>query len=942
MSDVYAKMPDGAFLKFPKDTPQEIIDRAAQDYLAERGLLETSPSEPVAIPDPVRLKDAGLFKEIQDPTAAQRIARPVARGISSVIGLLGDVPALAGQSLEIDPPEEKNIADRVFGLPSEVISRVFAALEPATSGVTSEAFEERFRQAAVIPEDPEFEEPTLPGRLASTATEFMTAGALPAGVLARFGRPGLAAGELVAAGGAGLGAQTARELAPDSQIAELVGALVGGATSPAAVSRVKGVADNVADRAKGAPASPKPSVRRDVGRELSEASANPEALAGDVTGTVAEIEEVVPSFQPTTGQVTQDPGLQALEQNRPSRELAQRHSGQNQAATSALGGEAPEAKDDAATRAALERRRARALERQRQRAEAREQARDAQRQALEPSQSRQETGETIRAEISDELKDARMEERRLWEAIDPESSVTVQTSEIKARTRDILDDTPSTEAPEDTPALLREIAGEATEQVVDTGLVDESGASITRTEVDEGAGLLKDQAELDEILALRSRVQDEIRAEKAAVAPSRNKIRKLTEVSEAINDSLAEVGTAISDPDAAARFQEATAFSRELNDRFTRGTTGRVLAKDKPGAERVPDSGVAAKFFRSGDGSPEAIEDFTRAVGNRPNAVKALREFALSEAMEALGDGNAQALGRWRKKHAEALEAFPDLDRDFGSLEAAEQAVRREQRRLALLEKATSDPRSSVIAKYLSPEDARDSIKGILEGKRPVQQTRKLLASLKGDKDAIEGARRAAWDLMTEGAPRRPGSGVKTSQTDLAGGAMLDGDRFKNFLESNKGALEVLYRDQPSQLDRIRRLANVVRLGQKSGARTTGRAGDGGVGFANIPGLTFAGFLSRSYSVKRGVVSPTFVVLETLGRIARGRFARVSSEQFETLLDRALLDPELAKTLVMEYNAGNAKVIKRRLIQSGVLDFLAREDKALGSEEGEDEGGGAE
>jgi hypothetical protein len=60
-------------------------------------------------------------------------------------------------------------------------------------------------------------------------------------------------------------------------------------------------------------------------------------------------------------------------------------------------------------------------------------------------------------------------------------------------------------------------------------------------------------------------------------------------------------------------------------------------------------------------------------------------------------------------------------------------------------------------------------------------------------------------------------------------------------------------------------------------------------------------------------VSPAFVLTEGALRIGNKIVLRVKKGDFEALLDRALLDPEVAKTLVMEWNEHTAKIVRRRL-----------------------------
>src|SRR5690606_16392781 len=118
-----------------------------------------------------------------------------------------------------------------------------------------------------------------------------------------------------------------------------------------------------------------------------------------------------------------------------------------------------------------------------------------------------------------------------------------------------------------------------------------------------------------------------------------------------------------------------------------------------------------------------------------------------------------------------------------------------------------------------------------------------------------EGAKRAFWDLMTAGTSKSPRAGAQGASLDLEGAPIFKPGRFSEILNQHGDALRVLYRDDPQQLDRLKKIADAVQLGQRvARARMPGSSGTGlAQNLKNVPGLTLAGFLSRGFAIARGV-----------------------------------------------------------------------------------------
>lgn len=900
----------------------------------------------VALPEEyAKMRDMGLALHDQATLAAAQPKPPPDRLGENLTGINRGIYRLAGAPVDI-------ISSALEALGGQAAR--FANLMPGVEGVPApripepvggSAWIERQANAAGVPS---VEPVDRSGRVSSRVLEEITSALIPTAGLLTKAQAVRRAGQTIdprsilapfantpiretvnqtaLAGSAGSAAAVANEALPGNPYADIVASLLG-SYGGSQLARTGGLAWD----ALGDMANPKRVARSDVGRQLVEsmtdkvrdADTGKTIRAGDVAfgqnlDEARKLEGDVPGLKLTTGEATIDPGLQALEFKRRSGGpnvglYEQNRQANRRAIQNALDDAAPSAANDQATRAALTARREQAVGKAAD-AEAGKAAKVAAAQAdADAPITRAGAGEIIRSEVEAALARARGEERNLWRQIDPEGKTQVDTRPIRQRAEELLAKTPKTEAPGDTSPVIRELAGkteapELTGRSIDPELMAEAEKTAAK-------GMLNETEGFDELLSLKSRLSDEIRAERAADAPNANRIRKLSVMLDEVMTTLE--GSAAKSPEnaqAVEAMDKARAASRDLNERFTRGTAAEVTAVDARGRVKVENSELPGKFFKSGaDGTPEALADFERAIGGSAKARAALRSYALDDAARAaMKDGkvDAGALEKWIAKHKDALDAYPDIRRDLGNVASAQRELERAQRRTTLLKDAVNDPKKSTVAKYLDRETARDSIDAILTAKNPRREMTNLVNSLKGNAEAIEGAKRAFWERMTEGTTKSPRGGITATAEDAAGQPIIKNAAFKDFLKKHGDAARILYADDPEHLKRLEKIADAVAASQ----RTTNIKPPGTSGTPlGVPGLTLAGLISRGYALQRGVVGLPYVIAESSVRAARRAYLKLKVEEVDRLLDDALIDPETAKTLVMEWNEANQKVIQRRL-----------------------------
>lgn len=708
-----------------------------------------------------------------------------------------------------------------------------------------------------------------------------------------------AATEAALAAGAGGGAGLANQLAEGagiepSAVTDILGALAGSVTTGGALTAGRGAAQlglqagEIAGKVTGLGTPDTSSVRGAVGQTLAESATDPRNLPARIAEGQALASDI-PGLQPTAAIAANDPGLQALEVIRQSTgprtagEFRQRATETNQALTRALADVTPSAADDAATRQALTSRVER-LETALEESTARRQTAVGEAQArVEPPQTAQEAGAAIRGEV--EAERAGLIQAR--EEFTSPSLKAALASKEKVDAQPVVD------------LIDAKLKTDKREAVVSA--LTNARKKLFKAELDpEGEAVLDDS--VAGLFETRKAINDLI-AGRGETSTGRFAQKELKEVRDALDAQIAAV-----DENFGQFIEGFREKSRPIN-LLEEGRTGRVLERAKlTGTVALPESEVAREFFTGGKGSPEAIQEFVRKVGDRAQAVEGLRSAALVDAKKAFDQGGEKALKKWLTKHEDALQRFPETRRDLSTLADVQSALARAQRREKLVKEGLTNPRKSVIAQYLSTEEARASMGGILGSRNPQQQMTKLMQLIRGDKDAVEGAKKAFFDFLD--------GSIKGTAEDLAETPLLRPGAFKRELRKHNPALEVLFKDDPAQLARVRQLADAAQRGTAiAKAKPPGTSGTplGLSQQAARPLFTSSALAARIFAVKRGVVSPGFIVVEAALRGGRKAVVTIKGKEFDSLLDRALLDPEVAKTLVMEFNENTAKVVGRRM-----------------------------
>ena len=230
----------------------------------------------------------------------------------------------------------------------------------------------------------------------------------------------------------------------------------------------------------------------------------------------------------------------------------------------------------------------------------------------------------------------------------------------------------------------------------------------------------------------------------------------------------------------------------ELDQRFGRAANAsQALENYRPVRADVTAAHTPDQFFRPGKGGAEGVTQLRDLIGpSRADAI--LADYAASRlrasAMRPDGTIDPAKFEAWRKSHAEALRAMPELNDRFTSAAAATRAI---DDVAALRRDALESFQKGSLAKVMNAPDAESATKtigGIFGQKDAATQMRNLVAQTKNDPAARDGLRKAVADFM---AARL----ISNTEAATSGKGIIKSDQFQTFLRENRTALREVFSD---------------------------------------------------------------------------------------------------------------------------------------------------
>lgn len=615
----------------------------------------------------------------------------------------------------------------------------------------------------------------------------------------------------------------------------------------------------------------------------------------------SSIESTVPGFKVSTADRSGDFGIAGLEGARAGADNAGRFRTRqfdNTDAVDAQVNKSAPTQPSSAFPAEMEAERARKLADAELMATISGQDADAAVRPLVPQTSRPERGGAIREGIETGRESARDRTRQAYGQAEADIS-QVPTDPVALRTA--IDEAVSTLTetrrgllPEATIERVRRL-GNYDDAPVPTGVLGPDGKPLTRP-ADPPAPI-----NMEEVTTLRTELQ---RLQRAALSDPRAE-RGGRDAAEAIGRVLNAVDGVIDGGlDPAQRAAVGAARTAKMDEVDAFGRPGDPLAaaagRFEGGQPKMRDDRVASTFT-----DPQNIDKLFARVPT-PDVRKAVKEEILSR-----GDfSTAAGAQSFKTDYAEQLKRFPGLVDEIEGVVQKRGAAEGSRKAATALDREIGQQGVGVVAKYLryGQDQAKRAMDMVIGDPDPGAQVNRLLDFVGNDPKAVEGARRAFWDVMETTA-----KSADVSRTTPNGAAPWLPGKWNTFLDQPgpKAVMERLYRDNPEHLENIRKVASELRgvAQQSSGVRALNPSGSTLMNRGS--NMTLAEVQAKGYEVMRGRVNPLYMATYLAGRLANRAVSKQAEKAYGMLLDRALLDPDTAALLLKENNPANRAALRR-------------------------------
>ena len=250
-----------------------------------------------------------------------------------------------------------------------------------------------------------------------------------------------------------------------------------------------------------------------------------------------------------------------------------------------------------------------------------------------------------------------------------------------------------------------------------------------------------------------------------------------------------------------AAFDTARAYSKSLNDTYTRAFAGNILSKAKTGAERIPPEILHTKLFVGGAdpsylritqiedignfAKDQGLEGADETIATIHGTLDQLIRNARAEAFDPeTGTVNVAKLKDWNRKNADLLDNFPGLKADLEEAEKANVLLNQWVDKDKRIQKVINSQKT-----YRNLTGYENPTKAVVEAINSRFPTKSLMSMIRVAKDNPEAL-----------------AGLKSSMLDAA--LVKAGGTSETF--SPRALYETLFTKIPNALDRNTTLMNIM------------------------------------------------------------------------------------------------------------------------------------
>ena len=375
-------------------------------------------------------------------------------------------------------------------------------------------------------------------------------------------------------------------------------------------------------------------------------------------------------------------------------------------------------------------------------------------------------------------------------------------------------------------------------------------------------------------------------------------------------------------------YDTARAFSRALNDTFTRTFAGRVSSSDKSGASRIAPE-VAFRQALSGGNEASAmkfqqlanatrfldtqnivsVEQSTELADQMMDAQEDFLSLIVSEAVDPeTGVASASRLKGILTKNSELFDRFEDTkDRVIEALSSqkslTELVKSQKQSNIAL--------KQSAFAKILNVDNPSDAIKKAVNSDKPIAELKRLAKFGAKTPDAKQGLASAAITYALNSSIKTNGSIDFVSFQQSLDGAIGDsGESILSILKSQN----IIDENVVKTIDDVLNAAQALSKSQTGAAAVLPSLENANILvnlIARVGGSTLATGVPRAIGLPLGGAS--IIQAQAGSQAGRKLLERIPAAKVMSVLADAMVDPKLMKMLLEkpESTKANIKLLKQ-------------------------------
>ena len=387
------------------------------------------------------------------------------------------------------------------------------------------------------------------------------------------------------------------------------------------------------------------------------------------------------------------------------------------------------------------------------------------------------------------------------------------------------------------------------------------------------------------------------------------------------------------DEEAAGRLREAKEAHKEYATTYKEGPVpGAIKTTGFNGQYQIPAGAVPGRAIVGGPKGFESAQAFLKAANNSPDAIFAMKETLLNDLRGRVKNNvlGVNEINAWKNKFDGALRAMEEVDPGFSSrfdnaARAADQLAEFGSQRKASEEAF----QKSSAAKFLgatAPEEVEARLGQIIRNEKAgVSEMRDLVSQIKSDPAALEGLRKAAADWIV----RKMSTAAEAATTQEK---LLAGASFQKLVRDSAPVLEQLF--TPEQMNTIRAVAKDLERADRSVQATRIKGSPGtakdllkplakkGAEKLGDVGLLFGMFeIVKDAAERGGIKGAATVGVPLAAAYGFKHFRGTGMEKVQNIVRDAILDPSLARQLLMEVPRDKIKVrseIVGKMIQRGL------------------------